>query len=323
MYLCLIFTEFLFDFGIKNNVNIKQSFEQKTKIKYDGVIHGPCEPLFSVDPQLIEHLTHLKLLNIAQRHTDFADNFLQLYLYLNQHPETKYVFLYVTPESFDVRYNTFHSYRYAPYLNDTLVKEVVSKQDPKFAQWLFLPMMKYSYYNYYKNAEALQGFKHWVQNDTLPYFKKGYIKHATIQNFNGYTVPQNLIFHNFVPQTQLENQQIYFDLYKTNEVFRWDVNRENYLIKIINLCKSKAVRLVLFESPVYKMSIKNIQNRNSILNKINKIALEYKVEFWTFEHLKMNKNQQNFVSPLILSRYGTEAFMPVFSDSILTLIRKK
>jgi hypothetical protein len=312
----LFLTELFFDFALKNNMNIKLSFEQKTTIPFDGVIHGPCEPLFSIDPEIIEDLTGLKLLNIAQRHTDFADNYLQLYLYLQKHPKTKLVLLYVTPESFDVRFNTFHSYRYAPYLQDTVVCNVVKDMDPKFAKCLFLPMMKYTYYNYYKNAEALQGLKHWWQKDSVPYFTKGYAQHASVKDFNGYTLPQNLVFHNFVSTTELENKQLYYDLYADNESFNWDVKREQYLLKIIQLCKKNHTKLVLMESPVYSPALQNQANRLMILQKIKSLANQNQIPFWLFYSLPMNEVQDNFVSALILSRKGTLNFMPILADSL-------
>lgn len=297
-------------------MNIKLSFEQKTSDDFDGVVHGPCEPLFSIDPEIIQDLTGLKLLNIAQRHTDFADNYLQLYLYLKKHPKTKFVLLYVTPESFDVRFNTFHSYRYAPYLNDPEVIDVVKNLDPKFAKWLFLPMMKYSYYNYYKNYEVVQGLKHWLQKDSVPYFSKGYAQHADSKVVTGYTLPQNLIFHNFVSTTELENRQLFYDLYEENPIFIWDVNREKYLLKIIDLCKNYNTKLILLESPVYTKGVQNQSNRDSILFKIKSLALKNQVPFWLFNDLSMNNNQENFVSALILSRKGTLHFMPILSDSL-------
>jgi len=297
-------------------MNIKLSFEQKTSDDFDGVIHGPCEPLFSIDPEIIQNLTGLKLLNIAQRHTDFADNYLQLYLYLKKHPKTKFVLLYVTPESFDVRFNTFHSYRYTPYLNDAEVFDVVKNLDSKYAKWLFLPMMKYSYYNYYKNYEVVQGLKHWWLKDSVPYFSKGYTQHSDSKSVTGYTLPQNLIFHNFVSTTELENRQLYYELYKENPVFVWDVNREKYLLKIIDLCKKQNTQLILFESPVYTKGFQNQSNRFKILQKIKFIAQQNQIPFWLFDDLQMNNNKENFVSALILSRKGTLSFMPILSDSL-------
>jgi hypothetical protein len=321
LLLLLFFTEIMYDFGLKNNMNIKLSFEQKTNIQFDGVILGPCEPLFSVDPQIIEDLSGLKLLNIAQRHTDFADNYLQLHLYFKKHPATKLVLLYVTPESFDVRFNTFHSYRFAPYLKDSLVCNVVKNVDVKFSRWLFIPMMKYAYYNYFKNAEALQGFKHWLQNDTVPYFSKGYTQHISENRFNGYTLPQNLIFHNFVSTTELENKQLYYNLYEDNELFIWNTKREQYLQKIIQLCEINHAKLVLVETPIYSPAIQNQSNRLFILKKIKKIAKNNQVPFWLFDSLPMNYSQDNFVSPLILSRKGTICFMPILSDSLISLLK--
>lgn len=308
----------MLDFGIKHNNNIKLSSGLMTTQNFDLLFHGPCEPLFTINPSEIYKLTGISTLNIAQRHTDFADNFLQLYLYLKNNSEVKSIWLYVTPESFDKRFNTFHTYRYAPYLNDSTVASVVATVDPNYSRWTWIPMMKYAYYNRYKNWEAIQGVFHALKHDTIPYYQDGYLPHEETYFTSGdlgYVEPQQFVFNNFVPSSEVDNH-LFYELYEDDEVFVWDDDRAIYLQKIIDLCKQNSIHLVLYESPAYYESIKDQKNRGAFLNKINAIAKNNQIKFIQFQDSSIDKEQKNFVCPLILSPQGTNKFMPVLSDSI-------
>ena len=78
----LFFFDGLFSFFIQENRNIKLSNAMKGNMDYDILFHGPCEPLFTINPSKIDSLIGTKSYNYALRHTDFADNYLHLYLYL-------------------------------------------------------------------------------------------------------------------------------------------------------------------------------------------------------------------------------------------------
>ena len=98
----------LYTFALLHNQNLKLTSVATHPRNAELLIHGPCEPLWMVSPELIDPHTGISSYNLALSHSDFADNYLHLYLYLKQNHAPEYLFLFVTPESFDVRFNTLN-----------------------------------------------------------------------------------------------------------------------------------------------------------------------------------------------------------------------
>lgn len=309
----------VFSFLIKENRNIKLSNATKGSLEYDVLFHGPCEPLFTIDASVIDSLIGTNSYNFALRHTDFADNYLHLYLYLKKNKAPKCVYLYVTPESFDIRFNTFHSYRFAPYLNDSLVASVVEEMDYNYAKKTWFPFMRYAYYNSYKIFNALQGLTHYINNKADPYFKDGFIAHPNNiyhTRPDGYIAPKHLVYAADYNVSQLTDSTIYYELYQKRQTFNWDSCREKYLRKIFKLCASKKIKLFLYESTPYINSVSDQPNREDFLKKTSDIAKEYDSKYILMDNLDIGNDKRNFVCPLILSIKGTAPFLKSFSDSI-------
>ncbi len=309
----------LFSFLIQENRNIKISNAMKGNMEYDILFHGPCEPLFTIDPSKIDSLTGINSYNYALRHTDFADNYLHLHLYLKANKSPKQIYLYVTPESFDLRFNSFHTYRFAPYLKDSVVAEVVKDMDPDYYSKSKFPFMRFAYYNSYKTFNALQGLKHYFKDKSEAYFKNGYVAHP--DNIfhtrpDGYIAPKHLIFSGDMNVTELTDSSLYYELYQKRQSFNWDKKRAQYLSKIFELCKHHEIELILYESPAYNASIADQPNRNEFLNKTDSIAKKHNSEYLILNDSSIVFDKTNFVCPLILSVKGTQPFLKQFSDSI-------
>lgn len=315
----LFLLDAVFSFLIQENRNIKLSNAMKGELEYDVLFHGPCEPLFTIDASFIDSLVGTNSYNYALRHTDFADNYLHLYLYLKKNKAPKQVYLYVTPESFDLRFNTFHSYRFAPYLNDTLVEKVVEEMDTAYAEKTWFPFMRFAYYNSYKTFDAIQGFTHYINNKRDPYFKDGFIAHPDNVYHarpDGYIAPEHLVYAASYNVSQLTDSSLYYELYEERQTFKWNAVREKYLRKIFELCTSKGMKLFLYESTPYLNSVNDQPNRQEFLEKTADIAREYGSKYIQMDQLEISKDKRNFVCPLILSIKGTKPFLQSFSDSI-------
>ncbi len=316
---CLFGLDQLYSFLIQENRNIKVSNALKGKLNYDILYHGPCEPLFTVDASYIDSLIGTKSYNYALRHTDFADNYLHLHLYLKANKAPKQVYLYVTPESFDLRFNTFHTYRFAPYLTDTIVAKVVKDMDPDYHEKSIFPFMRFAYYNSYKTFDAVQGLKHYINEKQDAYFKDGHIAHPdNIYHTrpDGYIAPEHLVFAANMDVSELTDSTLYYELYEKRQTFDWDDKRAYYLAEIFRLCKRYNIKLTLYESPAYHNSICDQPNRNAFLKKTDSIAKFYNSNYLIFKDSSIVFDKTNFVCPLILSMKGTHPFLKEFSDSI-------
>lgn len=309
----------LYSFLIQENRNIKISNAMKGDLNFDILYHGPCEPLFTIDASYIDSLIGTNSYNYALRHTDFADNYLHLYLYLKANKAPKQVYLYVTPESFDLRFNTFHTYRFAPYLEDTLVASVVKDMDPDYYAKSVFPFMKFAYYNSYKTFDAIQGFKHYINGKENAYFKDGHIAHPdNIYHTrpDGYIAPEHLVFAADMDISELTDSTLYYELYEKRQTFEWNEKRAFYLGQIFKLCSTHNIKLTLYESPAYHNSISDQPNRSEFLEKTDSIAKAYNSDYLIFRDSTIVFDKTNFVCPLILSVKGTQPFLKEFSDSI-------
>ena len=290
----------LYDFALLHNNNIKAAYIQKNKIDADLLFHGPCQPLWIVQPYIIKKNTGLKTYNLGLAHADFADNYLHLYLYLKHNKTPQYLFLYVSPESMDLNYNMFNTYRFAPFVGDAMVDSVLKECDRNYFRWTSIPFMKYAYYNNNVNFDMMQGLKHFLTNKTNPYFKD-----------NGYEPA----FHPIKEADPNGFVQIYPDGFK----FVWNDLREKYLRKTIELAQQHAIKVYLYESPLLKESLLHLPNRTETLRRIKSVAEEYGIEFVQFENMSIAYSSKYFFSSVGMTPKGSS----VFSDSLGRYIKNK
>ena len=220
-----------------------------------------------------------------------------IYFYLKNNKAPRYLFLYVTPESMDIKYNTFNTYRFAAFVGDSVVDSVVQDCDSAYFKWINIPFMKYAYYSSKINFDALQGLKHYFTKRALPYF------------VDGYEPPLKVKWDNHLEE--------FIQLYPHGYYFKWNVLREKYLRKTIELAQQKDIQVYLYEAPVLKEAIPYQPNRNEIVNKIKSIALEYGIQYVQFENMKIAESRNYFISTLNTNLEGSR----IFTDSLGAYIK--
>jgi hypothetical protein len=263
---------------------------------------GPCEPLWMVDPEIITKKTKLTCYNLANSHSDFADNYLHLHLYLQNNKTPTYLLLFLTPESFDTNYNTFYSYRFSSFLKDTLVAGTVKECDKGFYAYASIPFIKYTYYNHQTFFNALQGWKHYLTKKALPYYPDGFEPPAKIAWDNHY-----------------ENLK---KKYPKGYVFSWDTLREKYLYKLLWLCKEKRIDVILYESPILQEIALNQPNRSDFLKQIHFIAKNMDFPFISFQNLPWAKERKNYISPMVTNLQGSRLFSDTLGGYLNSAIKK-
>jgi len=286
-----------FDLGIKQNLNQKASYVNTHKINAQLLVLGPCEPLWMVSPEILTKKTGLTSYNLANSHSDFADNYLHLQLYLQNNEVPKYLLLFVTPESFDTAYNTFHSYRFAPFLDQEEVKETVSECDPAYYSWGKVPFLKYGYYSHETFFRALQGWKHYLSGKEKPYYA------------DGFEPPAKIVWDN-----HHENLK---KAYPKGYSFTWSALREKYLKKILALCREKNIEVILYESPILKEITAYQVNRALYLERIQAISGDR--PYVKFDGLDWAKDRKYFISPMVTTLEGSY----LFSDTLGGLLRAR
>lgn len=300
LVICSLFVLDTFYFtGLKANKNTKADFVSTSKIDADILIHGPCEPLWMVNPAQLDSLTGFHSYNLALSHSDFADNYLHLYLYLKNNKAPKLLLLYVTPESLDKNFNTFNSYRFAQYLNDDTIYQVIKECDANYYKSSWVPFLQYAYYNRLITFNAIQGYKHKSQNKQNPFFK------------NGFEPPAKIAWDNHLEDMKLQ--------YPNGYLFSVDSLRVKYLNKTIDLVKAAGCKVILYESPVLTESLASLKNRESTILFIKNLAEKKKVEYVLFEDSTLSSSRNNYISSLNLNEKG----LRIFNDSLAIYIKRK
>lgn len=293
----LLLLDSFFYSNLRANKNTKADYVGTAKIDADVLIHGPCEPLWMVNPAQLDSLTGITSYNLALSHSDFADNYLHLYLYLKNNKAPKLILLYVTPESMDKNFNTFNSFRFAQFMSDDMVRGVVKECDANYYKVNRFPFMKYAYYNKYITFNMLQGAKHKTEIQRLPFF------------VNGFEPPAKITWDNHLEDMQSQ--------YPNGYKFKIDSLRVKYLNKIIDLAKSHGSEMVLYESPVLKESLSSLSNREETLMFVKKIASKKNVQYVLFEDEKLSSSRENYISSLNLNSKG----LVVFNDTLAHYIK--
>jgi hypothetical protein len=289
----LYLIEKVFGFGIHHNRNIKMVDIEKSPKNVDLLIHGPCEPLWMISPALLDPLTGLKSYNLSLSHSDFADNYIHLYWYLKYNKAPAYMWFYVTPESFDKRYNTFNSYRFAPYLEDSLIYSVVKEHDPGFVTAARFPLMRYTFYSRHVLFNVFQGFNHYFTGRDHAFYP------------DGFEPPAKRVWGNHNGE--------FVELYDENVIFKWDTLREKYFLKTMHLAKQAGIKVFLYESPVLADALPFQPNREAIIGKIRALARQVDVPFIQFQNLDMAKHRKFFVSTLNFNMEGVKLFNDTFA----------
>jgi hypothetical protein len=287
----------LYTFGLRHNQNLKLANVAASPQDAPLLFHGPCEPLWMISPALIKGKVGLRSYNLALSHSDFADNYLHLYLYLRHNKPPRHLFLYVTPESFDRRFNTFNTFRFAPYLDDDTVSQVVNDNDPSYYRWTFIPFMRYAYYNRRVNFQVIQGLKHWQQGRRNAYYA------------DGFEPPAKRVWGNHAGD--------FTELYKDNEPFVTDAMRVKYFRKLVGLAKGHGINVHLYESPVLSESASRQPNRAEMINMIKDLAASEGVDFVQFEGMDLSRHKEYYISALSFNMKGVVLFNDTLAHYLL------
>jgi hypothetical protein len=272
----------------------------------DLVIHGPCEAEWTVDPDVLQTYMPYRSYNLAQNHSDFADNYLFLYTYLKHQPKPKAVLLYVTPESFDSTVaNTFNTFRYSFSLGDDEVRKIFAEMDPSFYKASHVPFLRYSYYSNFIFFKAVNGYVHWITQNTTPRWP------------SGYTAPIGSFRHGITNFRDLNPKKGYF---------LWSSKREKYFIRLIDFLEKENIKLMVYESPVYYEALPSQLNRTERIRKIDSICSRYQIPYFQFDTLAMKYDRRNYFSTYNTTIDGNKVFNPFLGkflrDTLPAIINK-
>lgn len=294
--------EKLYDYFLRQNRNVKVSNVTHDQKDYDVIFHGSCTPALIVSPEVFKEITGKTSYNLGEHNANYAENYLSFLIYLKYHKAPDYLFLDVTPESLDERFNRFQSYRYAHFMNISEVNEVVREMDPDYYKWTRIPFLKYAYYNDKVNFKTIQGGLHKLKDKPRAFYKDGFELSKPAKN---------------MPQIPFKSG------YDGGITLIWSEKREKYLRKLVDLAEENGVKVILFNPPMYSETSKLILNKQAIFAKSSTLAKELKLDYINFDTLDMAKNKSNFITTINMSYQGAMEFSDIFSDRMKSVYFSK
>lgn len=89
---------------------------------------------------------------------------------------------------------------------------------------------------------------------------------------------------------------------------------EDYLKKIINICKENSIRLILCDSP-------RVHNKNQVFdNYLAEIAIKNQIEFWNYsDYEPISSDMRYFVDPVHINGPAADIFSRAIIDRLRTL----
>jgi hypothetical protein len=296
IFLSMFLLDKAYEFSLKENLNIKASYVLQEKINADILILGSCEAMSVADPDVIDSVCDLSSYNLASNHASISEQYLNLYLYLKNNKAPEVLLMHIGGENLDSRFNIFNGFRFAHLMDDSVVYKTLQDKDSIYIRLNRFPFLKYAYYNDFFTFHALQGFKHFFSQKTIPY------------NSNGFEYLDVDINDDIDKINSTYPQGIYY---------QWDTTEERYLYKIIDLAKANNIRLIVYQSPVWNGAYAFLKNKKEMDARIEKLAIENAIEYVQFDMPEISANKSNYITLLRLNRNNARIFSSVLGKYLI------
>ncbi len=282
-------------------------FENLTRI-YKGeinsnlIINGSSKALVQVSPYIIDTMLNFNSYNFGMNGANFEIQNLvyQLYRIYNSKPE--YIIQVVGGETLELNENLHEYKRFAPYINDTLVKRVTSKLNGfSFADY-YLPFIRYSGFT----VEIINGVSNYF-GVKLPTDKsnkyKGYIS---------YDKKWDNSFERFK------------EIYPDGQLIEIDNSLVSLFNNYIESCLKDNINIILIYPPTYYESHRYIKNRDEIISLYESIANKHRIPFLNYSENELFRSKQYFYNSQHLNKNGAELFTKeICIDIIKTGVKKR
>jgi hypothetical protein len=285
----LLLLDKLYTILIRRNCNDMIANMPEMKKQFSVIYMGACQVQQGINPAIIDSINGFSSYVLSENHSNYADIFLRLYLYLKYNPPPKLLLLDLMPETLDAFDNKFCTYRFAIEIGDSVVNKTVRENDAPYLNYSKIPFMRYAYYSEYSTYSAVKGLQYIATNKKTPTRKDGYVPAPL---WRGQLLADSFINEN----------------YKTSITFKIDKKQLHYLEEIVNLCKQRNIKPILIHTPIYNGSQIFRKNKDVIIQFISSYAASHDIPFWNFETIPLSEHARYFNAPVSLNAEGADMF---------------
>ena len=250
------------------------------------VINGSSKALCQIDPKIVDEGLSVQSYNFGMNGTGFELQNLVYNLYRKYNKKPDYIIQIVSSGTLEKNENMHEYKRYAPYLNDSLVREKAQDLNGFEKVDFYIPFIKYSGFS----IEVINGFGNFI-GIKLPT--------DTNKKYKGY----------YAHNAQWNNT---FEKFKVTNPNGKEIIIDNELIKQLDTSIKKAIQeeinFIMIYPPTYYEAQPYITNREKIINIYKAIANNNKILFLDFSSDELTKSKEYFYDSQHLNKKGAEIF---------------
>jgi len=271
---------------------------KQTNLTLDYAVIGSSRANGAFDLQLLDSLTNLKGINIAADGSGYVDNYLMLYRFLENKNKINYLFLQTDNYSFDPDKNfssAFHVYNFLPFWSDPVFEKAISHYLDQTDRLLFNNLSFLRFYKYNKYFSPVQVISRFVKS------------HSSLTS-----VP-DVHFSESIPK----NEQSVNNLFgkSKSKSFRINPFDQEYLIKIIELCRKNSVHVICFRAPDFYFQENVFVNYRSTNEYLSALLAKENVLYLEPEET-IRRDRLCYEDAGHLNNYGRFVYTSMFSRQI-------
>lgn len=259
---------------------------------YDFATLGASRVFNLVDIAKIESKNDNEGINLGASGTGLPESYILLRQFIKNGNTIDTLYLDINPNilNADISFSKpFHPYFYFPLLKDEEIAAVYKDYFPaaKYYLWRYVPMAKYFEYNNFLSVINV------LKNNT-------FLSKSPFEKTDGSLLLDGSNFDGFV---ELEKKQL-----GINE------NDKKYLLKIIELTKTKHIPLIAYTAPELPEIAKYEMGRKEVYDYIESIFFKEKIPYHNFSN--QITDTIYFKDYLHLNEKGIDSFSTIMADSL-------
>ncbi|MHA7099149.1 hypothetical protein [Roseivirga pacifica] len=268
-------------------------------INADLIIIGNSRARRHIAPEILDSVLSVDSYNLGQNGTGFRIQKMIYDLYRQHNQKPKYIVHIVGNGMFEEEDGLYERIKFAPYLNDSLVRATTRDVEGFDKIDYYLPYFKYS------------GFPNEIK--------------AGLASFFGMNGASNMEVYKGFPKTNFDWNNVVFERFKNEFPHGTSLAISDELIEAmdayIQSCKDDGIEIVLAYPPIYYEAKPYFHNDPQILNILKELALKNEIPFLDYADDSLSYSKENFADHVHMSSKGAEIFTKKLSQDLKNLFK--
>lgn len=277
-----------------NHTDVRLSEILEKKTNYDLLFIGSSRTHTSINPRIIDSVTHLKSYNAGVEGGNLLEFKMIFDGYLISHPAPRCLVLTIDLYSFNIKRPFFNYTQYFNYLNNPVIDSSMNANRHNTFILKYFPVSMLTDYDDYLKGNAVKGLLN----------KGREIKDGEFQ-YGGYLSNTNkgidAASKEDLPETTL----------------KIDADAIAFLSQIISTCKERKIKLIFTYAPEYNFKLQNrFINKSNVFEKICQVANRDSILFLRHDSLPLCKSPDLFANFGHLNSIGASEYSVFLANEL-------